>query len=160
MQDPNLTQQILLDLCRLRDDLFNQAMLTQPETFAGIAQHVGSKQFAVADMPPQSTAVNVEAYQNKGKFPVVVYVRVDPVMVSEPPAVLTIEQAVLLVNMGTPATNLGQAALSPVGAGISVPLLVRPNETLNLSVMASQAVRVSWRVLPLRGRDTVFGNAM
>lgn len=146
------------EMSRLRDDLFNQAMLVQPETFAASLPALGTETFTTAQMPPQAGAKNKEAYQNKSNYPMVAYVRAEPVFLAEPPNPIIAEDTFLLVSVNAPATDVARAAVLEASKGKMIAVLLKPNDVLNVAVMASGTVKVAWRVLPLRGRTSIFGN--
>lgn len=139
-----------------RDDLFNQAMLTRPETFSAMAPLLGTRTVTIAQMPPQAGAVSYEAYRNTGNLPVVAYVRAKPNLSTTPPNPITVENVLLLVSVNESAADLAKATVCDASQGKIVAVLVRPNEVLNISAVASSDTEVSWRVLPLRGRTAIF----
>lgn len=150
-------ERLAIEMCRLRDDIFNQAMLVQPETFAAALPALGTESFTTAQMPPQADAKNKEAYMNKSQHPMVAYVRAEPVFLASPPNPIIAEDTFLLVSVNAPATDIARASIMEASKGRMVAVLLKPNDTLNVSAMASATVKVTWRVLPLRGRSSIFG---
>ena len=152
----------LASLCEqisgMRDDLYNTAVLQNGEVFAGAFPIVGERSFTTADMPPQSAQVLFEAFKNDANYPVAVHIRSEPHVSGEPPNPLMVENVVLLVSLERSEVSDARAAICKVSSGEGVTVLVKPAQSVYVSVMATGTVNVSWRVIPLRGRKTLGGD--
>lgn len=147
------------ELGSLRDDIYNAAVIQNAGAFADIATGQNSKNVAIADMPPQSTAVAAKAWENKALQPVVVFMRAGPVRLVSPPSEMVLAAAVLLLDTDANFVTLPlRASVSHADIAKGVSFLLLPNKTLWYAVMASAAVDVTWFVVPLRGRSAVFGS--
>jgi len=145
-------------LTGLRNDLVNTAAIENAEAFAGMATAKNSKTIQVADMPPPAGAVASQAYENKLDYPVAVHIRAGPVQLGVPPAELLLEAAVLLLDTdANVVVNPLRASVKHTDMAKGATFVLPPNKTLWFATMASAAVDVTWFVVPLRGRTTLFG---
>jgi len=160
MADP--IAQALLMLCEelqaLRDDVYNATLIEYGAAFAPGAVTTGSALITTGYMPMSAvdpgTPLAQEIFNNRTKTPVVVYVRVEPNVPIVPPAGLTVEQSVLLLDVNEMrVTDPARAAVIHTGYGEGVTVMVQPGKTLYGSVMASADVTLVWRVIPLAGRS-------
>lgn len=158
--DPNAQALLLLceELQALRNDIYNATLIEHAAAFASGAITEGSALIATGYMPMSEVAPQTplaqEIYTNKTKVPVVVYVRVSPNALIVPPAGLTVDQTVLLLDIDkAKVIDPDRAGLAHVSYGDGVSVLLQPGKTLYGSVMASADVTMSWRVIPLAGRS-------
>lgn len=139
----------------LRDDLYNTAAINNGAAFAALSPTTGTFNFTVASMLPQAGATLHPAYANKSNGPVAVYVRSEPVLASDPPDGLLVEQTLLVLSVQQENVSTARGILK-LSAGEGVTVVLRENETLYVNSMGSVAHNVSWWVIPLRGRKLIF----
>lgn len=156
-----LLESICAHLDQLSDDIYNSAAITNGIGFAlQASQASGQHTFASTDMsadPPQALANPWKAYANNSQSPAVVVVRCEPSFTSEPPGAVTVENVILLASLdNTKVNDPSKAEIVWNSPGNPVSIVVPPNQTLYVNVMASQSVKAVYTVIPLRGRAILF----
>ena len=154
--DPVPDAMLLLckELQALRDDVYNAAVIRDGGAFASESVIEGSVLVTSAATPVAHTL-----YENKSKVPVVVFVRVQPNILTSPPGALTVDQTLLLIDTDKlKVISTSRAGTIHAGYADGVSIVLNPRSTLYAALLASADVYLCWRVVPLRGRSVLkFG---
>ncbi len=131
-------------LDRLSDDLYNNAVLTNPAAFVAGRTKETTKQVTAAD-----AATGLALYRNAGNDTVVLYARADNSPTDDVVALLLSYQRMSLAEAQIDgALTNGKAAA----------VVLRPSQEVFVNVKAlTYPANVHFTVVPLRGRATVFG---
>lgn len=136
-------------LARLPDDLYNAALLTRPESFA-VAFGSQSKALTFDTNGADPTQPQI-AFKNTTKIPMVVFIR---------GYTATFTAITILAGSGEDGaqTKFTGSVRAQQGVVVEMAMLVRPGNSLSLSMITSTRAYLTVTPMGLAGRTAVFGD--